>query len=752
MKPAETAISNAAREPSGSRMLWTVGVAAILTTVLYAFWFSLGYYYSPENYLVAPVAVSAAGLAWFVTGTLAVIIIVVNVSCDAASGPRTLRTLIPLAIAGMILVGKVTLGRRLQFFDALLLSLACGLSVSFGTRRLKSLGGEDSRWLAVVVWGGVAAVGLYFIWQQIQYFNNLALGYFDCGFEARTMYNTLYNPRESFLSPNPDYPIFCDHFRPGVLPFVPFWLLAPRLEVTILFQVAATIGVVLPLYGIARERWNDKVAALLLVVGWLAYPSVSQMIYNASYGFSWGRLCLPLYFVALWLWLRGRTGWALAAMIWAVLIKEEAAVYLGMFGLYLALFRQQRRVGLALAIGGFAYFWLLTTLVIPAFDGHGYRELAYFSGLGTRHQEILFSPLTKPRQFWGRLFEMPSFYLLGCLLVPLLLLPLRRPKVLFIASIPFLFICLWNNPNMKSICFQYQAGLLPVLFLALIETLRDGTTEATKVARRATILGVVAAGTTLSIYCGNTFWSKDGLLTQLAPGRLALVERLGARIDSHGALVATERLAAHFVPQKYLYIEPTLPAQADYVFMDFRDNWRRAVDVGRLRELRAFQRRVEALPALSLLAVEDGLALYGRGDERLDVPKLVERDSLPPDTVSETLPLGHGVVLMGYTVTALPPTVVLHGRRLRVRTFGTVSQSVDVDLAVRAVLTFGGGQSKMVVVSPLQPLGQCIWPTYRWEAGRFYVDDFTVDVPETLSGQSYTVGFAVERLDAEVLK
>jgi uncharacterized membrane protein len=750
MEPAETAIPNAAHKPLGDRILWTVGVAAILTTALYAFWFSLGYYYSPENYLVALVAVSTAGLAWFVAGTLAAIILVVNASRDAASCRRTLRALIPLAVAGAIIVGKVILGRRLQFLDALLLSLACGLSVSFGTRGWKYLSGEDSRWLAVIVWSGVAAVGAYFVWQQIHYLSNLALGYHDCGNEARTMYNTLYNPRELFLSPNPDYPIFCDHFRPGVLPFVPFWLLAPRVEVTILFQVAATIGVVAPLYGMARERWADTVAALLLVAGWLAYPSVSLLTYNASYGFNWGQLCLPLYFTALWLWLRGRNGWALAAIVWAVLINEEAAVYLGMFGLYLAFFHRQRRIGVALAIGGFAYFWLMTTLVIPAFDGHGYRELAYFSGLGTRHLEILLSPLTKPKQFWGRLFEMPSFYLLGCLLVPLLLLPLRRPKVLFIGSIPFLFICLWNNPNVKSICFWYQVGLLPVLFLALIEALRDGTSEATKVTRRATVLGIVAAGTTLSIYCGNTFWSKDGLVTQLAPGRLALVERLGARIDPHGTPVATERLAAHFVTQRYLYILPKLPAQTDYVFMDFRDNWRRAVDAGRLRELRAFQRRVEAQPALKLLAVEDGLALYGRGGNRLDAPRLVECDSLPPDALNETLPLGHGVVLAGYTVTALPPAVGLRGHRLRVRTFGTVSQHVDVDLAVRAVLTFGSDQSKVVVASPLQLLGQCIWPTYRWEPGRFYMDDFTVDVPESLSGQSYTVGFAAERLDGEL--
>jgi hypothetical protein len=40
-----------------------------------------------------------------------------------------------------------------------------------------------------------------------------------------------------------------------------------------------------------------------------------------------------------------------------------------------------------------------------------------------------------------------------------------------------------------------------------------------------------------------------------------------------------------------------------------------------------------------------------------------------------------------------------------------------------------------------------VWPTYRWEPAKFYVDEFMVDLPAGLTGQSYTVGFAVEQLE-----
>jgi len=180
------------------------------------------------------------------------------------------------------------------------------------------------------------------------------------------------------------------------------------------------------------------------------------MIYNASYGFSWGRLCLPLFFTALWLWLRGRSGWALAMVVWAVLIKEEAAVYLGMFGFYLAFFRKQRWVGLTLGIGSFAYFWIITAVIIPLFSGHGYGVVVRLCRIGKRTHGDSLVTADKASTILGSAVRHAELLFAWVLAGPLAAGALRKPSVLFIASLPFLFICLWNNPNVKSICFQYQ--------------------------------------------------------------------------------------------------------------------------------------------------------------------------------------------------------------------------------------------------------------------------------------------------------
>src|SRR5205823_6538812 len=136
----------------------------------------------------------------------------------------------------------------------------------------------------------------------------------------------------------------------------------PDFKLTILLQVVAVYGVTVPLYFLGKRVFRDQPSALLLAFSWVLYPITSQFVYSASYGFRWGNLCLLFYFVALALWIYERHGWALVIAIWAILIKEEAAIIVGMFGLYLAIFDGRKTIGIALTVGAFGYFLLVTSV------------------------------------------------------------------------------------------------------------------------------------------------------------------------------------------------------------------------------------------------------------------------------------------------------------------------------------------------------------------------------------------------------
>jgi len=720
---------------------------------LNAFWALLGSSYYPEYYRATPDVAGTLEIAWMMMCCAAVVVGLAWMRHHPDQWRRlVLRGLLVTAVSCLVMTKQV-LGIPLQCIDPILFSVACGWTLTLwlwgpetpftGCMRPLRFGGSrrvlnTERLLTVSVVAVAIGLSAYFLAQQIHYYNVLALGYSDCGDYARIMYNTLHNPRELFFQVNPDKPLFFDHFQPGFLPFVPLWLLWPSINLTSLLQVLAVLGCALPIYGIGKQLFRDQTAALLLAIVWLMYPSVSQFIYSDSYGFHCGSLCLPMYFFALAFWVRERRGWALLFAVWAVLIKEEAAIPMGMFGLYLAFFEKRYRLGIVIAVMAFAYFLVVTSVVIPMFNHNPYPAQGHFAHLGATKMEILLSPWTKPREFWGTLLGPSTFYFGALLLGPVLFVPLKKPSVLLVGSLVFLFVCL--HPTLKSICYWYQAALLPVViwaFAAALQPVDPGR-------RRAVLSGAIVAAILFSLFFGSVFWSKTTLAAlPQSSARLQLVERVGRGIDPHGSLFATQRAAAHFITQRHLYVDPPVPAEIDYVLLDMRNAWQLS-GISWFRKLRTMQRQAESMPNLHLVGAEDGVVLYSREGKSLDAQSLVERDTLPPETVLQPVDLGKGVSIAGYVAEVTSADNSGQLDRMHVTTFSSVQTPVARDLAVRCVLYKNvANPYARAFGSEFQLLGQSIWPVQRWVPGRFYKDDFVIDLPAGLAASGYSIKFEI---------
>ena len=717
---------------------WLFGLVAITVANTTAFWLLLGYRYSPETYSARPLIRGTVEFVWCALGLVTAVVCVVWLPRQRVLWRRILWSSIPLSVVSAFILIKIAAGVSLQCYDMLLFCTVFGYAIAAWSKWGTGRPSRAAKFLGAGVWISVLLLAVFYFWQQVRYWNNLALGYADCGEHASLFYNTICNPHELFLGVNPTKTMFWDHFFPGLVVFTPLWLLWPSLKMIIALQIVCILGVSLPLYWIGRQVFQEKTAAVLLVIAWLVYPSTSQYIYNASYGFHFGNICLPLYFVALACWLSGRPRWALAMAIWAMLIKEEAAIPIGMFGLYLAFFERRRAAGVALTVFAFGFFLLVTTFVIPSMKLGNYVQLRFFSDLGNTTWEIFLSPMTRPRVFWGRLFEARSFYFAVALLAPLLFYPLRRPSILFVGSLTFLFDCL--NPTLKSICYHYQAALLPVVFWALVSSLQHTETRA----RQAVLWGIIASGAMLSIFFGNAFWSKDTLTINLWPGRLGLVQRFGEQIDPHGSLFATQRVAAHFIKQHHLYLDRPVPNEIDYALLDLRDSWRGATDeLTWLQGLRDTQHEVEANPRLHLAAVEDGLLLYARSGATLDAQKLVERDKLPAATIPSPMDLGNGVHVVGITQDALPGLPEAGMDRVGVTAFFAIARQTNIDVAVRCVAHLGSNPANGEnYTTEFQPLGQGVWPIARWQTNRYYAETFIIAMPAGVEAEISSYGFS----------
>jgi uncharacterized membrane protein len=721
---------------------WFVLLIMEAVGTLAAFWILLGERFSPENYETAPIVPDT--VEFTVLGGALVVTACALVLCARHRDAwlKLARGALPVAAVSLFVLLKPLLMARIRMYDMLLFSVACGWTASRLLRGQPMGDARTTRMLRFAVWGLVVVLAGCQFRQQARYLNDLALGYADCGENARLMFNSMVHPGELFLRVNPDKPLFYDHVNVGIIPFLPLWLLWPDLKLTILLQLVAVFGAAVPLYFIAKRWLHNELAALLVVLVWVLYPSTSQFVYSASYGFRWGNLCLLLYFVALALWVYERRGWALACAVWAMLIKEEAAIVVGMFGAYLALFERRKTAGFALSAFAFGYFLLVTSVLIPSISGRNYAVTRFFQDLGQSKWDILLSPLVNPTVFWDRLSQLTSLYFAAVLLAPLLLLPFKKPSVLFVGSLTFVFCCM--NPILKSICFHYQAALLPVAFWALMRTLHDSDPH-----RRVGMLGgVVVSCAATSLFLGALPWSKETLAVQRSPGRLELVKPLRGQIDPRGSLFATQRIAAHFVTQRHLYLDPPVPNQIDSALLDMRDSWRGVTgDLQWLQSLRRIQREVEANPNLHLVAADGGLLLYSRHGVPIDPRTFVEQDDLPAAAARSRSDLAGGVSMVGFTAEPVPHTKGAETERVRVTAFFTVAVHTNIDVAVRCLARVAGNQENTDAYgSEFQLLGQSVWPIERWETNKYYADVFIIAVPAGASHEISAFSF-----DSQVL-
>ena len=303
--------------------------------------------------------------------------------------------------------------------------------------------------------------------------------------------------------------------------------------------------------------------------------------------------------------------------------------------------------------------------------------------------------------------------------------------MLFIGSLTYVFCCM--NPILKNIAFHYQASLLPVIFWALVASVQDWSTPR----RINALIAVVVTSTVLSIFIGAQPWSKATLPIHPWRGRIALVRQFGERIDRRGTLFATQRLAAHFANQRYLYLYPPVPPQTDYALLDLRDSWRGSLaTLEWLERTRRFQRAVEANPDLHLVDARDGLLLYSRTGQPLDAQALVEREALPDAVTPADFDLG-AVRIVGLSVAPVAEPSPDDFDRVMVTTFSTVMTPTNVDVAAMCVVRFGDD----AFTSEFQPLGQGIWSITRWKPNKFYVDEFIVPAPPGYALDMTSIGF-----------
>ncbi len=366
---------------------------------------------------------------------------------------------------------------------------------------------------------------------------------------------------------------FAVHISPIYYVLLPFYCVFPSPLTLQIGQVLVLASGLIPLYRLAqRFRLSNGLTALLAVL-YAVYPALST---GCFYDLHENCFLVPLL---LWLfdcYERGHYWWMILPACLVLATKEDAAVYLAFFAIYLLFSRRDLRRALPLLLGAVVYFvlaiWLLQQFGTGAMFGrydsllNADKDTGGLLGTLLRDPAFFLTEITKDETISAKLVWLFQ------LLLPfgVLLWTPRGKYCRLLLLFPLLLNLLTQYPYQFDIGFQYSFGTLPFLYYLLIQNMADSPH---RFRRDQLLFGTLAACLlymmlvlpSLNHYItgyrdrGDTFRAMDALLET---------------VPDDVSVTASSMLLTHLAQRAEIYEDEyhAIP-DTEYVVLDLREGW-----------------------------------------------------------------------------------------------------------------------------------------------------------------------------------
>ena len=346
-----------------------------------------------------------------------------------------------------------------------------------------------------------------------------------------------------------------DHLSPVFYPLALLGWLVPGATALLLAQTGILAAGGLAVFGYARHRLGAIPAAGALALLSLTNPSLHGINIRDIHPQAFA---IPLLVAAALAFDARRYWWCGAALVATLACREDAAIAVVGFGIWLAVARGRWRLGLGVAAASVLVLAVDLKYVMPYFRGEPYPHLHRYAHLGSSLGDILVSLLFRPWRWIGAVLTLEKLLYLLALLLPLGGLPLFGPRALVAALPPLAVNLLSFDAALFHYRSQYQAFVLPFLLLAAVDgyaRLR-GHRKAGAVLALAFLASVVLTART----------ANDLMVTRwrLGPDQQAARE-LMKQIPDGVPVSVNERLVPHLATRRDIFIYPTGAARSDYV-------------------------------------------------------------------------------------------------------------------------------------------------------------------------------------------
>ena len=356
----------------------------------------------------------------------------------------------------------------------------------FGWDETREVTGQTQRDNPVYLWlTAAAAVGFFLfvsIW-TVARVQSMCAPSFDFGIFSQMFYYMKETglplttvERDGLLSH------FAVHMSPIYYLMLPFYCIVPKPETLQVLQAAVLASAVVPLWLIGKHHGLNGLQRLLVCCLLLLYPA-----FSGGTGYDIHENC---FLTPLILWLlygidKKKIAITAVAALLTAMVKEDAAVYVGIVAVYLlvrTLLRRQKgewwglAAGASLLLGALAYFFAVTGYLAENGDGvMTYRYNNFLYGDSDSLVTVIAAVVMNPMKALYECVDSEKLEFIAQTMLPLLGLPLlTRRFERYILLIPYILINLMSDYRYQhDIFFQYTFGSTACLIYLVAVNMAD---------------------------------------------------------------------------------------------------------------------------------------------------------------------------------------------------------------------------------------------------------------------------------------
>ena len=375
---------------------------------------------------------------------------------------------------------------------------------------------------------------------------------------------------------------FAIHVSPIYYLVLPFYLLVPRIETLLVIQAAAVGAGVFAVRGIAQHLFGKS--PRLIIMSCLLFIFNPAFSSGLLFDFHENKFLTVLVLWAIYFMLKQKALPMLLFTGLVLMVKEDAAIYAGVLGLWLLLGhkwaaeKERRRIISAIGILAASVAWfLIARAIIESLGGYMMvsRLQNYFlpGSVDPGFFDVMQVILSNMGYVISQVFTAEKFPFMLWLLLPLGFTPLLRKKGAdWVLLIPLLVINFLSNYAFQfRIGFQYHYATFAMAMVLGLLALRSMK----RINRQRILIFAVIASmlTTLPLLLPR--FAHFERTMQVNEQRIAQVNDVLRNLPE-GSVTATTFLAVHLYRRPHLYMFPNwhgdrVPAVTEWLLVQPRE-------------------------------------------------------------------------------------------------------------------------------------------------------------------------------------